>query len=139
VPRHLPVIQTPPPEDAEASARSPWSWALIGAGFTVTLWLPLATLASWMQSRALIMLSFALAALLAGVLVGRFGLRAGLRHVALGGMAGGCIGFVLALLGGAVSSWTLAVTGLAVLAAAGASFSAAGGVLGRALRKRAKL
>ena len=58
--RRLPVIQTPPSEDAEAQARSPWQWVLIGAGFTITFWLPLATLAAWLQSRPLIVLSYTL-------------------------------------------------------------------------------
>ena len=77
--RRLPVIQTPPSEDAEAHARSPWKWVLIGAGFTITLWLPLATLAAWLESRVLMMLSFIIAATVAGVLVGKFGLRATAR------------------------------------------------------------
>jgi hypothetical protein len=134
--RRLPVIQTPASEDAEAHARSPWQWVLIGAGFTITLWLPLVTLAAWLESRVLIVLSFIIAATLAGVLVGKFGLRARLGHVALAGLTGGVAGFGLAWLGGGVDSWLLALAGLSVLAATGAASAAAGGVLGRRLRGR---
>ncbi len=136
MPRRLPVIQTPPPEDAEAMARPPWHWVLIGAGFTITLWLPLAYLAVWFQNRALVVFSFVIAALLSGLLVGRFGPRAGPRHVALGGMCGGLFGFALAVLAGGLAPWAVAIGGLLVLAGAGAAFAAIGGVWGRALRRR---
>ena len=134
--RRLPVVQTPPSEDAEAHARSPWHWVLIGAGFTVTFWLPLATLAAWMESRVLVVLSFIIAAMLAGVLVGKFGLRAKLGHVALGGLSGGTLGFLLAALGGGVDSWIAALGALSALAASGAASAVAGGLLGRRLRGR---
>lgn len=134
--RRLPVLQTPPSEDAEAQARSPWQWVLIGAGFTITLWLPLATLGAWMESRALAVLSFLIAATSAGVLVGRFGLRTKLAHVALSGLGGGLIGFVLAALGGALDSWLLALVVFLALAGCGAAFAAVGGLLGRRLRGR---
>ncbi len=45
--RRLPVLQS---SDTEAR-RPPWHWLLIGAGFTVTLWLPLAMLALWVGPR----------------------------------------------------------------------------------------
>ena len=135
--RRLPVVQTPPSEDAEAHARPPWHWVLIGAGFTITLWLPLATLTAWLESSVLVALSFIIAATLAGVLVGKFGLRASLGHVALAGLLGGAVGFFLAALGGGVDSWTTALATFAVLAATGAGFAAGGGWLGRRLRGRA--
>jgi hypothetical protein len=136
VARRLPVIQTPPSEDAEAHARPPWQWVMIGAGFTITLWLPLATLAAWLESSVLVALSFIIAATLAGVLVGKFGLRAKLAHVALGGLLGGALGLLLAALGGGVDSWPSALGAMAVLTVSGAGFAAGGGWLGRRLRGR---
>jgi hypothetical protein len=134
--RRLPVVQTPSSEDAEAHARSPLQWVVIGAGFTITLWLPLATLAAWLESRALVMLSFIIAATLAGVLLGKFGLRARLGHVALAGLLGGTLGFLLAALGGGLSGWVPAVATWLILAGTGAAFAAGGGLLGRRLRGR---
>jgi hypothetical protein len=110
---------------------------MIGAGFTITLWLPLATLAAWLESSVLVALSFIVAAALAGVLVGKFGLRATLGHAALGGLLGGVLGFFLAALGGGVDSWLAALGALGVLAASGAGFAAGGAWLGRRLRGRA--
>lgn len=130
------MVQSPPSEDAEALARPPWQWVLIGSGFTITLWLPLATLAAWFQNRALVALSFMIAATLSGLLVGRFGPRARLGHVALGGAGGGLVGFGLALLGGGELPWQFALTALATLLASGAACSALGGYLIRRRRRK---
>ena len=43
--RRLPVIQSAAPEDSAAEARPSWQWTLIGAGFVLTIWLPLAMVA----------------------------------------------------------------------------------------------
>ncbi len=43
--RRLPVLQN---ADDEAARRPRWHYVLIGAGFTVTFWLPLAMLANWL-------------------------------------------------------------------------------------------
>ena len=134
--RRLPVIQTPPSEDADALARPAWKWVLIGAGFTVTLWLPLATLAVWAKSRALIPLSFVNAAVLAGALVGKFGPRARLAHVGLAGAAGGLVGFLLAALGGGLAPWPLALGACAALVTTGGAFAALGGWFVRARLRR---
>jgi MFS family permease len=136
VARRLPVIQTPPAEDAEALARPAWQWVLIGGGFTVTLWLPLATLAAWTQNRALIALSFIIAATLSGLLVGRFGPRARLGHVALAGAVGGAMGFMLAILGGGAPPWPLALVAFATLLGSGAAFALLGGYVMRRRRKK---
>ena len=45
--RRLPVLQSSDTEDRRPS----WHWLLIGAGFTITLWLPLAMLALWIGPR----------------------------------------------------------------------------------------
>jgi hypothetical protein len=136
VARHLPVIQTPPSEDAEALARPAWQWVLIGGGFTVTLWLPLATLAAWAESRALIALSFIIAATLSGLLVGHFGPKARLGHVALSGAVGGAIGFGLAIMGGGALPWPFALAALSTLLACGAGFASFGGYLIRRRRRK---
>ncbi len=130
------MIQTPPSEDAEALERPAWQWVLIGGGFTVTLWLPLATLAAWAENRGLVALSFIIAATLSGLLVGRFGPRARLGHVALAGAVGGAIGFGLALLGGGALPWPLAVAALASLLGCGAAFALLGGYLIRRRRRK---
>lgn len=44
--RRLPVIQQTATDDAAAASRPRWQWCLIGAGLTVTIWLPLAVLAA---------------------------------------------------------------------------------------------
>jgi hypothetical protein len=44
--RRLPVIQQTAVEDAEAAERPRWHWCLIGAGFTATIWVPLAIAAA---------------------------------------------------------------------------------------------
>jgi hypothetical protein len=42
--RRLPVLQNASPDDADAVARPPWRWVLLGAGLAVTLWAALAAL-----------------------------------------------------------------------------------------------
>jgi hypothetical protein len=79
-------------QDSGDPERPRWHWLLIGAGFTVTLWLPLALLGIWLggvlssyvtgagawSARAApLVLSFLLACFASSVLVGRFGSRAG--------------------------------------------------------------
>ena len=47
--RRLPVLQSSSSDDAPQ--RPAWHYIVIGAGFTITLWLPLAVLATWVGSR----------------------------------------------------------------------------------------
>jgi hypothetical protein len=47
--RRLPVIQSKAPEDAAAEERPAWHWILIGAGFVLTIWIPLALVALWLS------------------------------------------------------------------------------------------
>jgi hypothetical protein len=47
--RRLPVIQSKAPEDAAAEERPAWHWILIGAGFVLTIWIPLALIALWIS------------------------------------------------------------------------------------------
>jgi hypothetical protein len=44
--RRLPVIQQASTDDQAAAERPRWQWCLIGAGLTVTIWVPLAALAA---------------------------------------------------------------------------------------------
>lgn len=46
--RRLPVLQS---SSDDAPQRPPWHYVVIGAGFTITLWLPLAVVATWAGSR----------------------------------------------------------------------------------------
>jgi len=45
--RRLPVIQDQASEDGAAAARPAWQWILIGVGFVLTIWVPLAIVALW--------------------------------------------------------------------------------------------
>src|SRR3954467_13130551 len=91
--RRLPVLQNQDTDDAAAARRPRWHWVLIGAGFVITLFLPLSALGVWLGavlSRALplggtsrivlgaapVAFSFLIACGAAGALVGRFGGRA---------------------------------------------------------------
>jgi tRNA-(ms[2]io[6]A)-hydroxylase len=108
------VLQATDSDDALAASRPRWHWTLIGAGFTATLWAPLAVVAVPLGVRLAsassvahpvlrgllvalpAVVAFGLSAAVAGGLVGRFGGRAGPREGALGGALAA---FVLALLG----------------------------------------
>jgi len=146
--RRLPVIQEPAGEDAEAAARPPWQWVLIGSGLLVTIWTPtvgvvIAVARQLASSRpgapplgagvaaALVATTFALAAVAAGYLVARFGRRTQLRHTFLAGLSASLEIWVLAWMGGAFDSALVASTAVVSLSALGASFCGLGGWLGR--------
>jgi hypothetical protein len=141
--RRLTVLQNDDTDDALAARRPRWQWVLIGAGFVITLFLPLSQVGVWLgqrlsaavrpsESGALqiglgalpVALSFLLACGAAGALVGRFGGRAKAREAALSGALGAITGWGLAALGGALSPWVVAVTAFFVLVifGAGAAF-----------------
>jgi hypothetical protein len=151
--RRLPVLQNQDTDDAAAARRPRWQWVLIGAGFVVTLFLPL----SWIGVRvsiwltlgplrgasgtapivlgiAPVALSFLIACGGAGALVGRFGGKAKAREAALSGSLGALLGWGLAALGGALSPWLVAVVSLAVLLALGAGAAFVGARLTLARR-----
>lgn len=55
--RRLPVLQS---SGDDAEQRPPWHYVIIGAGFTLTVWLPLAAVATWLGARlALVVLDAA--------------------------------------------------------------------------------
>jgi hypothetical protein len=137
--RRLTVLQNQDTDDAAAARRPRWQWVLIGAGFVITLFLPLSLLGVWLGavlSRAVrpdergatrivlgtlpVALSFLIACTGAGAMVGRFGGRAKAREAALSGALGALAGWGLAALGGSLSPWIVALSSLIVLVALGA-------------------
>ena len=169
--RRLPVLQNQDAEDGAAAARPAWQWILIGVGFVLTIWVPLAIVALPV-GRALgrmimeaddpaalarfhasadgktialyialtvgpVLLSFVLACLAAGALVGRFGGRAVRREAVFAGLFAAATAFAIAALGGSLGSWPLALGSLLVLAVTAGLSSAAGAAFG--LRKRPRL
>jgi len=141
--RRLPVLQSSSDEGAE---RPRWHYIVIGAGFTITLWLPLAVLGTWVGARlnswaprsALLqvtplMLSFLVACLGSAVLVGRFGGKAGLREAFLGNLLGSAVVLGLAGLGGGVGPGVAAAAGV-FMAVTSALAGWAGARFGRRLR-----
>jgi hypothetical protein len=146
--RRLPVIQEPTGEDAEAAARPPWQWVLIGSGLLVTIWTPSVAVvlaiarkiaAGVAQGAApgpglaavLVGVTFALAALAAGYLVARFGVRTRPRHAVFSGLLAAAEIWLLALLGGAFSTAWVGVSALLMLSALAAGFCALGPLLAR--------
>jgi hypothetical protein len=139
--RRLPVIQSKASDDELAESRPTWHWVLIGGGFAITIWLPLAAVANWAAARvplgpAPIIFSFALACFAAGILVGRFGGKSKAREAGLGGLAGATVTWGVAALGGALTAWPIAVASLVILAACAFFSSWLGGRFGVRLRSR---
>ncbi|HEY4105529.1 MAG TPA: hypothetical protein VGM44_16640 [Polyangiaceae bacterium] len=149
--RKLPVLQNQDTDDALAASRPRWHWVLIGAGFVLTLFLPLAQLGLWLGHRlsevasahsglrvglgALpVACSFLFACGAAGALVGRFGGRAKTREAALAGALGAFSGWALAALGGALSPWLVALISLLVLVGFGACAAFVGARIGLSRR-----
>jgi len=135
--RRLTVLQNQDTDDAAAARRPRWHWVLIGAGFVITLFLPLSMLGVWLGallSRAApsggttrivlgaapVALSFLVACGAAGALVGRFGGKAKAREAALSGSLGALAGWGLAAMGGSLTPWLVALASLVVLVVFGA-------------------
>jgi hypothetical protein len=146
--RRLPVLQN---KDADVDPNRPkWHWFVIGAGFVVTLFLPLSMLALWIGARmgppaslehppstllivarALpVAFSFMFACGAAGFLVGRFGKLDKSREAALAGVLGAFASFGLSLLGRSSISVGSALISLAVLSVLAAFSGWFGGWLG---------
>jgi hypothetical protein len=143
--RRLTVLQNQDTDDAAAARRPRWQWVLIGAGFVITLFLPLSLVGLWLGSllshairsdesgATRIVLgtlpvasSFLIACAGAGAMVGRFGGRAKAREAALSGALGAFAGWGLAALGGSLSPWIVALSSLLVLVTLGAFAAFAG-------------
>jgi hypothetical protein len=137
--RRLTVLQNQDTDDAAAARRPRWQWVLIGAGFVLTLFLPLSLLGVWVgaalsrtfgreESGATLIvlgtlpvaLSFLIACAGAGAAVGRFGGKAKAREAALSGALGACATWGLAAIGGALSPWVVAAGSLVALICFGA-------------------
>ncbi|RYZ08167.1 MAG: hypothetical protein EOO73_08885 [Myxococcales bacterium] len=145
--RRLPVIQEPAGEDAEAAARPPWQWVLVGSGLLVTIWTPSVALCLAVARKisasaavgpavaaSLVAASFALSSVAAGYLVARFGPRTRRRHALFAGLVAAGEIWILALLGGAFTSVLVGASALLSLAALSGAFAA----LGAWLRRRKK-
>jgi hypothetical protein len=147
----LPVIQTPAGEDAEAAQRPAWQWLLIGAGFVLAVFVPLALLAaplgvalarrivagpalSAVLAGAPVLAAFLLAAWAAGAVVGRFGLRAKRPTAALSGALGGSVLLGLVLLRGGFGGLAALISVSLVLLGSGAGLAWLGAGFG--LRRR---
>jgi hypothetical protein len=145
--RRLPVIQEPTGEDAEAAARPPWQWVLIGSGLLVTIWTPSVAIVLAIArkiaastsgaapgpglSAVLVGVTFGLAAVAASYLVARFGVRTKPRHAVFSGLVAAAEIWLLALLGGAFPSALVGVSALLSLSALAAGFCALGPRLAR--------
>ena len=142
--RRLPVIQTKDAEDAAAEARPQWHWVVIGTGFIITIWIPLAMIAV-AAGRAfsdaltllfLVLLSFALACIAAGALVGRFGGRAGRREATLSGLVAATAAWLVAFASGALTPWPVALASGLILPVLALLFASWGGRIGIGRRPR---
>lgn len=138
--RRLPVIQEPASEDAEAAARPPWRWVLVGAGLLLTFWFPAAALVLLVTKFVALggaglffalVATFALASLAAGYLVARFGLRTRLRHAVFSGLVAAAALCGLTLLGGGFPSAELGLSAFLLLSGVAAGFCALGAPLAR--------
>jgi len=148
--RRLPVVQ--PDAGGDDEPRPPWQWAVIGAGVTLLLWLPIAALLLRVFLRPaedgrffLIGMAqlggFGLSAALGGFVVGRFGKTndastvVGPREAAIGG--GLAATFAFSLSGVHTGVFWVTVIVAMLLIAVGFLAGWLGGRLGASLRRRA--
>ena len=145
--RRLPVLNVPATEDGEAEARPAWQWVAIGAALVLVLFLPLsvvgvflgAELARAFQGGPTLaalptLVLFAGSAFAAGAITGRFGRRAGPSSALLAGALGGALVLLLAALGRAFASWTVASAAAIGVLSISSGFSWLGARLGKRLR-----
>ena len=148
--RRLPVLQ-----NNDDPQRPPWQWVIIGAGLSLTSWLPLAVLAAWIARRITTLgaaqswpvialsivpsaLSFVLAGMLGGALITHFGSAVSSKRAALSGLLAAFGAWLLALLAGALRPWPVALVSLLSLSALGAGAGYGGSFLVR-LRARRRI
>lgn len=139
--RRLPLLPKVEVAEEGDEDRPPWHWAAIGCVGVFVFWLPLAFTVNGLLAVGtgavgvlLNAAAFGLACFGSGLLVGRFGGKAGKREATAGGVAASVLSCLLAAvqLRGGVVTWILIV---AVFVALGGSTSLAGGALGLRLRK----
>jgi len=139
--RRLPLLPRADVDEVDED-RPPWHWSAIGAVAVFVFWLPLILAvgaavagpgASW---GSLHLASFVLASFGSGLLIGRFGGKAGRREAAVGGAAAGATAWLVAVTQGAPGGILVWLLLLALIAAVGGGAAFAGGALGLARRKR---
>ncbi|WP_179955504.1 hypothetical protein [Chondromyces crocatus] len=148
--------QTTEGEEAEGEERPPWHWAVFGMVATFAVWLPLAAGTHALLQRVLLLgvvggelparaqavmvganaLAFALAAAAGGLLVGRYGGRAGRREATAGGALAAGMAWTLAVLQGASAGVVVWGLLLVVMASLGGGAARLGGWLGLRCRPR---
>lgn len=146
----LPKVDDAPEGDEE---RPPWHWVAIGMAAIFVAWLPLAFVANAALSRlhggaeidqvprstqasmvGLNLLAFALASFAGGLLVGRFGGKAGVKEATLGGLATATAAWMIGIWGAQAGPLVGALL-LALLVAVSAGSARFGGALGVRGRK----
>ena len=139
--RRLPVLQDASTSDEDRPA---WHWAVIGLVFVLSMWAPLAMLATWCTQRMVAsssgdrwglwlavtvppLVTYAFSCWAAGALVGRFGAKAGTREAAVAGALAALVGTVLTLVSANAAA---ALASLLVLAPVGVLAGWLGGRFG---------
>ena len=139
--RRLPVLSggpSAPPAEPPEEERPPWHWAAIGVVGIFVFWLPLSMIAGRFVAEAgprvqmiVHAAAYALACFAAGLIVGRFGGRAGRREAAIAGAAAALLATLLvASAGSSAHLWLLLALLLVVLALLGGGAAWAGAALG---------
>ena len=146
--RQLTVIQ--PTQDTDVAADKPtWQWALIGGGLVFALWLPLVVVSLWLVAQITakpaeppsawmslltilpIAASYAIACIAGGWGLKHFATALSGRASALAGAACGTLACGIALIGGELSPWLVALGSWLALAGGGAALTWLGWRLGR--------
>lgn len=105
--------------------RPRWQWIAIGAGFHVTLWLPLIAVSLPFGAVAVIA-GYGVAAALAGALVQAFGAGTGPRDAAAAAAAGGILVWLMPVVLGRLPDLVPALAALVVLVTSGALLASFG-------------
>lgn len=139
--RRLPLAPRVEVKEPEDEDRPPWHWSAIGAVGSFVLWLPLAIVVNAVIGArtgtigaALNAAAFALACFGAGLIVGRFGGKAGAKEAMIGGASAAAIAWLLAATRSLVMdvrvivTWLLLLLAIAVLGAGAARIGGAIGV-----------
>lgn len=156
--RSLPILQTSADQD-NPLVRPGWHWIVIGAAFVFVFWMPLVVGAEWLipwldrmapgadgtltavwLRGALVVVpllgSIGLAAAGGLFLVGFLGQGAQRHHMALSGALAVAAAWILALVGGSLEPWWIAVSSLLALVGTAVPFALLGGSLGHRWARR---
>jgi MFS family permease len=145
--RRLPLAPRVEVKEPEDEDRPPWHWSAIGAVGSFVLWLPLAIVVNaGLGARGgaigatLNAAAFAIACFGAGLVVGRFGGKAGRKEAAIGGASVAAIAWALAakqsmpLSLGAIVTWLLLLVAIGALGGGAAWLGGALGVRRRSAK-----